>query len=56
MRAEGVSFNHAVEMLKRDYFPSTAKAEARTAGKFHDGETAPLIEHTATTSDCWKRW
>jgi hypothetical protein len=22
MRAEGVSFNHAVEMLKRDYFPS----------------------------------
>jgi DNA primase catalytic core len=26
MRAEGVSFNHAVELLKRDYFPSPTRS------------------------------
>ena len=36
--AEGVSFNHAVELLKRDYFPSAASTEPPP--KIHDGETA----------------
>ena len=29
MKAEGVSFRHAVEMLRQDYFPSAADAESR---------------------------
>ena len=49
MRAEGVSFNHAVEMLKRDYFPSTAKARGTEPPprKSTTVKLPPLIEHTA---------
>jgi DNA primase len=46
MRAEGVSFNHAVEMLKRDYFPSVRGIEPPPR-KSTTVKLPPLIEHTA---------
>src|ERR1700690_1096232 len=46
MRAEGVSFNHAVEMLKRDYFPSVRGTEPPPR-KSTMVKLPPLIEHTA---------
>ena len=46
MRAEGVSFNHAVEMLKRDYFPSVRGTEPPPR-KSTTVKLPPLIEHTA---------
>ena len=46
MRAEGVSFNHAVEMLKRDYFPSVRGTEPPPR-KSTIVKLPPLIEHTA---------
>jgi hypothetical protein len=36
LRAEGVSFNHAVEMLKRDYFPSVLGGTKSTGLKRAD--------------------
>jgi DNA primase len=48
MRAEGVSFNHAVEMLKRDYFPSTARGDEPPPRKSTTVKLPPLIEHTAS--------
>jgi DNA primase len=47
MRAEGVSFNHAVEMLKRDYFPSTVSGMEPPPRKSTTVKLPPLIEHTA---------
>jgi DNA primase catalytic core len=47
MRAEGVSFNHAVEILKRDYFPSTASGIEPPPRKSTTVKLPPLIEHTA---------
>jgi DNA primase len=47
MRAEGVSFNHAVEMLKRDYFPSMASGIEPPPRKSTTVKLPPLIEHTA---------
>ncbi|MFZ0734011.1 MAG: PIN domain-containing protein [Candidatus Sulfotelmatobacter sp.] len=46
-RAEGVSFNHAVEMLKRDYFPSACGTEPPPPRKSTTVKLPPLIEHTA---------
>jgi DNA primase len=47
MRAEGVSFNHAVEMLKRDYFPSVRGTEPPPR-KSTIVKLPPLVEHTAS--------
>jgi DNA primase catalytic core len=46
MRAEGVSFNHAVEMLKRNYFPSVRGIEPPPR-KSTTVKLPPLIQHTA---------
>src|SRR6266545_4500172 len=55
MRAEGVSFNHAVEMLKRDYFPSTASGTEPPPRKSTTVKLPPLIEHTADDKQLLER-
>jgi DNA primase catalytic core len=47
MRSEGVSFNHAVELLKRDCFPSTVGSTEPPPRKSTTVKLPPLIEHTA---------
>ena len=46
--AEGVSFNRAVEMLNRDYFPSTASSTEPPPRKSTTVKLPPLVEHTAS--------
>ena len=46
-RAEGVSFRHAVELLKRDYLPSTAASAEPPPKICTVPKLPPLIEHTA---------
>ena len=55
MRAEGVSFNHAVEMLKRDYFPSTVSSTEPPPRKSTTVKLPPLIEHTADDKQLLER-
>lgn len=43
--AEGVSFNHAVELLKRDYFPSAARSTGPPPKESTTVKLPPLIEH-----------
>jgi DNA primase catalytic core len=47
MRAEGVSFSHAVELLKRDYLPSAASSAGPPPKQSTVPKLPPLIEHTA---------
>jgi DNA primase len=46
--AESVSFNHAVEMLKRDYFPATPSGPEPPPRKSTIVKLPPLVEHTAS--------
>jgi DNA primase catalytic core len=45
-RAEGVSFSHAVELLKRDYLPSAASSAGPPPKQSTVPKLPPLIEHT----------
>ncbi|MGA7080679.1 MAG: CHC2 zinc finger domain-containing protein [Terriglobales bacterium] len=47
MRAEGVSFSHALELLKRDYLPSAATSAGPPPKQSTVPKLPPLIEHTA---------
>src|SRR6516164_3233996 len=48
MHAEGISFNHAVELLKRDHLPFAASAAAGPPPKRSvTMKLPPLIEHNA---------
>jgi DNA primase catalytic core len=53
--AEGVSFNHAVEMLKRDYLPSTVGGTEPPPKKSTTVKLPPLIEHTADDKQLLER-
>ena len=55
MRAEGVSFNHAVELLKRDCFPSAASSTEPPPRKSTTVKLPPLIEHTADDKQLLER-
>ncbi len=47
MRAEGISFRHAVELLKRDYLPSAASATGPPPKQSTVPKLPPLFEPTA---------
>jgi DNA primase catalytic core len=46
-RAEGISFSHALELLKRDYLPSAATSAGPPPRISTVPKLPPLIEHTA---------
>ena len=46
MRAEGVSFNHAVELLKRDYFPYAGRSTGPPPKESTTVKLPPLIERS----------
>jgi DNA primase len=47
MRAEGVSFSQALELLKRDYLPSAAPSAGPPPKQSTMPKLPPLIKHTA---------
>ena len=56
MRAEGISFSHALELLRRDLVPLTP--QRRPAAENLHGAEAPAADRRPrrTTRSCWKSW
>ena len=57
MRAEGVSFRHAVELLREDHLPLTAAARGQAAEGISTVPKLPApVSAMPTTARCCWRW
>jgi DNA primase len=56
MRAEGVSFRHACELLKQEHLPLAARPAGPPPKKSTTVKLPPLAGTPSTTSGCLKAW